>query len=297
MAGSVKLVAFTDRMGSGKSTAVNFFNRKLTGKLIDSTNVKFAQPLYDIQEYIYKRIEPVYQRPQDFVKDRKLLQWIGTDWGRETVNENVWVNIWKNEVEKFIGDGTIVFCDDCKFDNEAQVIKSLGGIIIHVIRPDNNAPEEAAKKHASENGVSDKYVDQVLVNSGTEEEYLKKLEMLFNELFDDVKMPPKTEIKIGDKESDTVENFLAGLYIVKVKKDKRKKVAIITIKRGSIPKQQWSKIPEMIDQINKNENSEILIGLSFSPIECVMSFSLDDLADLTDLEGWMEDLESMLGDK
>lgn len=298
MAGSVKLVAFTGRMSSGKSTAVNFFNKKLTEKLIDSTLTKFAQPLYDIQEYIYKRIESVYQRPQDFVKDRKLLQWIGTDWGRETVNENIWVDIWKKEVELFIASNVIVLCDDCRFDNEAQAIKSLGGIIIHIIRPGTDLDgKKTVKEHSSENGISDEYIDHVIVNSGTEEEYIEKLEMLFNELFSDIKTPSKTEIKIGDKESSFTRNFLEGLYTVKVKKDKRKKVAMITIKRGSIPKYQWSQIPKAIEQLNKAENSEILVYLSSSDIEINLSFLLDDGVDLTDLESWMEDLESMIDDK
>ena len=46
----MKLIAFTGKMGSGKSTAIEEL-RKLVN--YQTANVKFAQPLYDIQEFVY----------------------------------------------------------------------------------------------------------------------------------------------------------------------------------------------------------------------------------------------------
>jgi dephospho-CoA kinase len=85
----MKLIAFTGQMGSGKSTAVSTL-REFADNPVH--NIKFAQTLYDIQNYIYERIESVYKRPEDFIKDRKLLQWIGTEWGRGTISESLWVD-------------------------------------------------------------------------------------------------------------------------------------------------------------------------------------------------------------
>lgn len=172
-----RLVAFTGKPQSGKSTAVEYFIRTENRK---KKLVKFAQPLYDIQEFIYAQVEPVFRRPDDFEKDRKLLQWLGTEWGRETISQNVWVDLWKAKVTDAMNDGYLVFCDDCRFDNEAQVIKELGGTIIRILRDDQG--EESAKKHSSEKGISDIYVDVVIENNGTFEEYYAKLTEVFRGL-------------------------------------------------------------------------------------------------------------------
>jgi hypothetical protein len=158
------IIAFTGGYGVGKSTAISI-TRTLLG---DLRLVKFAQPLYDMQEYAYKRISSVYKRPKEFVKDRTLLQWLGTNWGREVVGKNVWVDIWKAEASVNLAVGNIVVCDDCRFDNEAETIKSMGGIIIKLVRPDN-------AKHASEAGIDQKYIDFVVENDNTVEALRDKL--------------------------------------------------------------------------------------------------------------------------
>lgn len=159
----MKLIAFSGAMGSGKSTAI-----KMLGQLYDggTVNVKFAQPLYDIQEAIYDRISIAYQRPEDFVKDRKLLQWLGTDWGR-SIDERLWVRLWKDAVcdPKNVYADAIITCDDCRFDNEAKAVKELGGFVVKVIS-DKTRIEKVNTGHASEAGISNEYVDAIIDNSG-----------------------------------------------------------------------------------------------------------------------------------
>lgn len=95
----MKIIAFSGGYGSGKSTAATTLDETFLNQPIFL--VKFAQPLYNIQEYMYSTIARVHSRPADFVKDRKLLQWIGTEWGRG-VDENLWVNVWKDAVEHIL---------------------------------------------------------------------------------------------------------------------------------------------------------------------------------------------------
>lgn len=179
-----KLIAFTGTMGCGKTTAIQTLRdyAKSTGVF----NVKFAQPLYDIQEAIYERIESVHTRPADFVKDRKLLQWLGTDWGRDTISETLWVDLWQSQVKRMMDSyvNAVITCDDVRYDNEGETVKSLGGIIIKLVREgDTNVLGNGIVAHKSESGIDSKYVDFTVHNNGTLEEFKKSLSNVYNEIF------------------------------------------------------------------------------------------------------------------
>lgn len=176
-----RLIALNGSMGVGKSEA---FHHISAASLRQVVQVKFAQPIYDIQEFIYSRISQVYKRNANFIKDRKLLQWIGTDWGR-ALDENLWVNIWKAEVTARQKDGFMVVCDDCRFNNEAEIVKSMGGVIIKIVRPNSGEHAGGGKGilgHASEAGIDDKHVDHTITNDGTLEQYQASLSALLKQL-------------------------------------------------------------------------------------------------------------------
>lgn len=168
------IIGLTGGMGVGKSTAVDILREHLRNIEV----VKFAAPLYDMQEMIYRRIAQVYARPPEFVKDRKLLQWLGTDWGRDTISKTLWVDIWKAEAALNLAYGNVVICDDVRFDNEADAIKSMGGIIIKITS--NNAIQRITTAngitgHASENGISPEKIDFTIANDGLLVQYEKDL--------------------------------------------------------------------------------------------------------------------------
>lgn len=160
----MKIIAFTGKMGSGKSTAINEL-KKLVGQ---TANVKFAQPLYDIQEMIYRRISGAYERPEGFIKDRILLQWLGTNWGRDTISPTLWVDLWKHQVslvQELQQNVKVITCDDVRFDNEAEMVKSQGGIVVQITRKDANPDGGTGiKAHASEAGISKNLIDFTIEN-------------------------------------------------------------------------------------------------------------------------------------
>lgn len=174
-----RLVCFTGKMGVGKSEAIKLLNSS------DTVLVKFAQPLYDMQEYIYNRISSVYARPESFIKDRKLLQWLGTEWGRDTISQTLWVDLWKAEVTKNLSRGKLVVCDDVRFDNEAQAVKSLGGLTIKIISDKTDKridTQSGINNHSSEAGIHYSYIDAMVENNGTLEEFQAKLTHLYGML-------------------------------------------------------------------------------------------------------------------
>jgi hypothetical protein len=175
----MRLIGFHGGMGCGKSTAIESLKSHLG---YAPTLIKFAGPLYEMQEFIYNRIAKVYQRPATFVKDRKLLQWLGTDWGRETISENVWVDIWQADVKDAMARGEFVVCDDVRFDNEAQLVRKLGGIVVRIDRLNNQAHAHGGtgiKNHASEAGINADLIDATVFNHGTKEDYQNSLTTLY----------------------------------------------------------------------------------------------------------------------
>lgn len=177
----MKIIAFTGPMGSGKSTAVQYLKDSNLGKRIEL--VKFADPLYDIQEFIYRRVSPVLKRQEDFVKDRKLLQWLGTEWGR-SIYENIWVDLWRHEVSFMVENypEVVVVCDDVRFDNEAETVKKLGGYIIKLVTNKNEeriTTNNGIAKHPSELGIDEKHVDFVINNNDTLDVFKNDLDAVF----------------------------------------------------------------------------------------------------------------------
>lgn len=176
------IIGLTGGMGVGKSTAVKTLEA-LSNKPVKL--IKFAQPLYDAQEFLYNRISGVYSRPDTFIKDRKLLQWLGTEWGRETISPSVWVDVWKLDTEIAVLKGYTVVCDDVRFDNEAEVIKLLGGHIVLITSNksfERITATDGAKKHASEAGVSKNLIDRYIANDANYESYVEQLEAVFKSL-------------------------------------------------------------------------------------------------------------------
>lgn len=178
------IIALSGKMGSGKSTALEMI-KKVSRDFQGTELVKFAAPLYDIQEYVYSRISHVHQRPYDFIKDRKLLQWLGTEWGRGTISDSLWVDLWADQVERLKTgrDNLLIVCDDCRFDNEAKMVKAMGGHVVLITseftekRIDTKA---GIVHHASEAGISPNLIDYEVKNNGTLAEFESNLVHLLN---------------------------------------------------------------------------------------------------------------------
>lgn len=174
-------------MGSGKSTAIEALKAHGIGAV---ALTKFAGPLYAMQQMIYRIIQPVYQPPTDFVKDRKLLQWLGTDWGRDSISKTLWVDLWKAGVAKVSerDPEVVVACDDVRFDNEADAVHACGGIVVRIESTrcqDRATGGVGITGHASEGGIAGEKIDYLIRNDGTEEEYRETLRTLFAQIMTD----------------------------------------------------------------------------------------------------------------
>lgn len=165
-----KIIAFSGLMHSGKTTCADILENHLAMSIYYPKIIKFADPLYDIQKYIYDRTG--LEKPQ--IKDRQLLQYLGTEWGRSK-DENLWVNIWRREARswRFKSSGLhddvhVVICDDLRFENEAKQVREMGGAIINVVAPENirreRNPQTFNTSHSSEKPLSEEYITLNIYN-------------------------------------------------------------------------------------------------------------------------------------
>lgn len=87
---------------------------------------------------------------------RHAMQTLGTEWGRDCIHEDVWLNAWWNKVNKL----EAVVCDDLRFANEAAFLRSKGGVLIQIDRPGHGPGEHASEQMPFK-------PDHVVKNDGT----------------------------------------------------------------------------------------------------------------------------------
>lgn len=105
---------------------------------------------------------------------RELLQRLGTEVGRNMLGENVWVDAALATCEP---DRDYVFTD-VRFTNEAEALRSLGGIIIRIERPGYGP----ANDHPSEVAMDDYPWDYVVINDGDYTSFATKLQNIVQDL-------------------------------------------------------------------------------------------------------------------
>ena len=86
--------------------------------------------------------------PKKGVWTRTLLQYLGTEVGR-AYREDYWIEAARPIVEAYIKEGIKVAIPDVRFPNEAEFVRSLGGVVVHVPGQGNMAGTLQAV-HASE---------------------------------------------------------------------------------------------------------------------------------------------------
>lgn len=120
-------ILISGRQGSGKtSLAVEIGKRVNVDKVLNAhvEMITFAKPLYDIHDMILKYMSDLgFEVPK---KDGALLQYLGTDWGRKTFGDNVWVDLAQKKINKWdifarnnlFQKDQIYIVSDARFPNE-----------------------------------------------------------------------------------------------------------------------------------------------------------------------------------
>lgn len=115
---------------------------------------KFAHTIKDMCAIIYNRLgydgnwadegSPAWRliegpdkeapEPQLGVSPRRMMQTLGTEWGREYIRADIWLLLWRSHVVRLLATGQSVVVDDMRFVNEYDLVRALGGITWRVDR-------------------------------------------------------------------------------------------------------------------------------------------------------------------
>lgn len=122
---------------------------------------------YRVQEFIDKYGWDGYKDPDPYEKHisqeiRQLLQRLGTECGRETISDTIWIDAALGSHGSGLYSDNIVVTD-VRFPNEAQAIKERGGQVIRIERPGVGP----ANDHPSETALDYWQFDRVIVNDGS----------------------------------------------------------------------------------------------------------------------------------
>lgn len=140
-----RLIAFTGLAGSGKSTAAlhlvkrhGWQRRRFAGPL-KAMMAALGLSEQEIEGHLKETPCPLLcgRTP------RYAMQTIGTEWGRDTIGEDLWIHAFRAALP---ASGNIVV-DDCRFANEAAAVRAAGGHIVRIVRPGAGA---GAAGHSSE---------------------------------------------------------------------------------------------------------------------------------------------------
>lgn len=190
------LLAMYGRARSGKDTAADYLAQQL-----GLYKYAFAEPLKTMLKSVFGNHFHEGDRsgicPETGKSYREMMQTLGTEWGREMMTQDVWINLVQKKWE-WVKDGCPhetplgrisnlhlgkeqvtqgMILSDLRFDSEAEWVKSQGGIVIEITRGiDTLTPSMAS--HASEAGIRDDLADLLVVNHGTVEDLHKLLDSI-----------------------------------------------------------------------------------------------------------------------
>lgn len=173
-----KIIGLAGRARSGKDT-IGFI---LKDEFLHVNTVAFAQAIRDGMRAMFGFTDEHFNGdlkeaivPWIGKSPRYMMQTIGTEWGRKMINEDIWLLIVQRKILEAQANGEHTIITDVRFENEAKLIRDLGGQVWHVIRAD--AP--VVNAHASEAGVMIRDEDIVIYNNGTVEDLRRHVVDLF----------------------------------------------------------------------------------------------------------------------
>lgn len=161
-----RLIAFCGPSGAGKSTAAMAIRAAVTNAEI----LSIAEPIKKMVDAMSPAIAECSKEASHPAlcgrTKRHALQTLGTEWGRNCIGEDIWINLWRERAEEVLAasPSRLILVDDLRYPNEARVIRELGGKIVRVVRGEEMSRPGA---HPSEIGLYSILPHRVLRNEHT----------------------------------------------------------------------------------------------------------------------------------
>ena len=135
------IVGITGLPRSGKDTVADFLIAKHPG----TYKYSFAEPIVNMLNagfnqdfrsdyWTERKKEPI---PLLGKSPRELMQTLGTEWGRDHIHPDLWVFL---AAQRFLKAGSGMIIPDVRFENEADFVRSRGGVLLHMSKFDAPLP-------------------------------------------------------------------------------------------------------------------------------------------------------------
>ncbi|MCP3669986.1 MAG: adenylate kinase [Gammaproteobacteria bacterium] len=170
-----KIIAIAGPAQSGKSTVATYL------QTLGFTEDSFAAPIRKCVAHILgislSQLESSKEQFFELVNctPRKMMQTLGTEWGREMIQNDLWIVSLQERIKHEPGS---VVISDLRFENEATIVRLMGAEIWHIERPKNAA---AVAYHVSEKGIVRQPHDRVLLNDGEHDKLYGQIEKLLGD--------------------------------------------------------------------------------------------------------------------
>lgn len=162
------------------------------------TQMRFADPLKNMLETLLSEVGIPRTKSWDYLRGnakedlihelgdvtgRKLMQTLGTEWGRMAVDEDFWTQVMGAKLAQY-PRGRRIVVDDMRFPNEYAMLKERGAIMVKIFRGERQIPAPG-KAHSSEGGLDHHDFDFEISNNG-------ELSVLYGKMDSIVKQESKT---------------------------------------------------------------------------------------------------------
>lgn len=162
--GGMLLIGIAGPARSGKDTAATGIIKQLGASW---SRASFADPMKLMLNTIgVDTSDEAKDLPsnQFGVSTRRMLQTLGTEWGRDLIGEDFWVDVFRR-----MNAGRRIVVPDVRFENEAQLVRDHGALI-HIMGRGGIAGD-----HVSESPLGIKAGDYVIQNDQSETVFLERV--------------------------------------------------------------------------------------------------------------------------
>lgn len=175
-----KIIALCGEKGHGKNAAADvlldrgWVEVKFAGCLKAMLNTMFGYTGFsdeDCQRLIEGDMKVTPITVMNDATPRKLMQTLGTEWGRDLISHSLWVDLTLMHIQNHHPNDNIIITD-CRFPNEVVAAKSWGARVVRIERPMGGITRDL---HPSEAQVRSLDVHSVIKNDGTIQQLQEKL--------------------------------------------------------------------------------------------------------------------------
>jgi len=169
------IIGLAGSAGNGKDTAAaglhGFYHLAFAKPLKDG-----AKPLFDLtDEQLHGKLKEKPD-PRWNVSPREIMQELGDHC--RNYNPNFFITHMRFRITKAQSQGVKnIVITDVRYDNEAKLIRELGGKVIKI---DRNITTTKHSGHSSEQGIISDLVDYTVQNDGTIEQLIEKVKKIAN---------------------------------------------------------------------------------------------------------------------